>query len=193
MAVLTATRKPDENLDDFVHRVLSVDKEQEAEAKAAADKGSEIHKAINECINGREFDPAWKPYVEAVLPVIASLGKIAWSEKVLVNQEAGYAVRGDICLETDLHLCLLDFKTAKTIPKKEPWIEAKLQTASYAKCLGNTADKHIITGVLYISTVMPGHTELFLSDAWEEAYEQGFKPLLQFWQYANGYRTGGVV
>jgi hypothetical protein len=76
------------------------------------------------------------------------------------------------------------------MPKNEPWIEARLQTASYAKCIGNVADKHVITGVIYISTVLPGAVKLFLNENWQETYERGFKPLLSYWQFANNYRPG---
>lgn len=190
MAVLTSPRKENEKLDEFVHRVLSVDKEHEAEAKEAADKGSEIHKAIELCLQGKEFNPVWKPYVEGVLPVVANLGKIIFSEKVLVNAEDGYAGRADLGLETDRDIIVADFKTTRSMPKKEPWIEARMQVASYAKCIGNTANKHIVTAVIYISTVLPGSVELFLNENWQDAYEHGFKPLLKYWRWSNNHYPG---
>ena len=187
-AVLTSPRREGEDIDAFMERVLFQDEEQKQEAAAAADKGTAIHDAIELCIQGKEFNVAWKPYVEAVLPVIASLGKIVWTEKILVGD--GYAGRSDILLETDLNLTLLDFKSSKKLPK-ESYAEHKMQTAAYAKTLGNVADKHIITGNLYISTVLPGATSLSLQEDWAYNYEQGFVSAMRLWQYLNSYRPGG--
>ena len=190
LAVLTSVRKPGEKDDEFVHRVLSVEQVQNQEASQAADKGTAIHDAVELCLQGKEFNVAWKPYVEGVLPVLSNLGKIIWTEKILVNPEAGYAGRTDIGLETERDIFIVDLKSTRSMPKNEPWIEARLQTASYAKCIGNVADKHVITGVIYISTVLPGAVKLFLNENWQETYERGFKPLLSYWQFANNYRPG---
>ena len=187
----TSPRREGEKLDEFVHRVLHVEREQEEEARAAADKGTEIHKAVELALQGKEFHPAWRPYVEGVLPVVANLGKIIWTEKVLVGD--GYAGRTDIGLENDHDIVIGDFKTTKTMPKKEPWIEAKLQTAAYAKAVGNVANKHIVTAVIYISTVLPGEVTLLMSENWQDTYERGFKPLLQYWMFANNYKPGVIV
>jgi hypothetical protein len=191
-AVLTTPRKEGEALDAFVQRVLHDEAIQDEEARLASDKGTAIHNAIELCLQGKEFNPAWKPYVEAVLPVIANLGKIVWTEKIVVNEEAGYAGRTDIGLENDREIVIGDFKTTRSMPKKEPWVEAKLQVASYARCIGNVADKRIVTAVIYISTVIPGVVELFLDDKWQDTYERGFKPLLQYWKFATGYEPGGA-
>ena len=184
-AVLTTPRLEGEALDAFVHRVLHEESVQDEEARMAADKGTAIHDAIEKCVNGKEFDVAWKPYVEGALKEIANLGKIVWCEKILIGD--GYGCRADILLETERHLALLDWKTTKKLPK-ESYLEHKLQTAACAKCIGNVADKHIITGNIYISTVIPGATFLSLQEEWTDTYERGFKPLLQYWQFANNYR-----
>lgn len=185
LAVLSTPRLKDEPLDAFVHRVLNVERVQDQERDVAADKGTAIHDAIECCLNNKPFDIAWKPYVEAVLPVLQTLGRVVWTEKVMVGD--GYAGRADCGLESDLHIVILDFKSARKLPR-ESYLEHKLQNAAYAKAHGNSADKHIITGNLYISTVIPGLVELCLQDQWEETYERGFKPLLQYWQFANNYR-----
>lgn len=185
LAVMTTPRMKEETQDEFIHRVLQVERVQDQEAKSAADKGTAIHDAIECAINGKPFDDAWRPYVQAVFPIIESLGKVAWSEKIVVGD--GYAGRSDLLIESDSRLILTDFKTSKTMPKKESWLEHKLQTAAYARTLGNTADKHVITANIYISTVIPGQAELFLQEDWVRTYTEGFAPLLKYWQYANSY------
>ena len=187
MAVLTSPRKEGEDLDKFMERVLFQDEEHKAEAAAAADRGNAIHDAIAKAIKGEDFEEQWKPYVEAVFPHIKVLGKAAWTERVLVNAEAGYAGRADIGIETELHEVILDFKTTKTIPK-EAYDEHRCQVAAYCKARGNIADRHLLCGVLYISTTEPGKTNMCLIENWEADYEDGFKPMLKVWQYLKGYR-----
>lgn len=187
LAAVTTPRLPGEADDAFIHRVLTVEKIQDQEASAAADKGSSIHEALELSLQGKDFDAEWIPFVEAVLPVIEKLGKVIFTEKIVVNEEAGYAGRVDIGIENEREIIIGDFKTTRSMPKKEPWAEAKMQVASYAKCIGNTADKRIVTAVIYISTSAPGEVTLFLSEDWQIAYEKGFKPLLGLWKYINNY------
>lgn len=184
IACLTTERRNDEGLDSFIKRVLQDDRIQDQEASAAADKGTAIHDAIEKAIKGEGVEDPWRPYVHAVMPVIEFAGKIVWTEKVLVGD--GYAGRSDILLENDQNIILGDFKTTGKLPEKEAWPEHRMQVAAYAKTLGNTADKHIITMLIYISTKT---TEVrpFFQENWLDTYERGFKPLFQFWQWANSY------
>lgn len=184
-AVMTTRRERGESMEDFLHRVLVRDRIQDMEADDAAGRGSAIHNAISCAINAEPFEEEWRPYVESVLREIEPLGKIMWSEKILVGE--GYAGKGDILIGNDRHLVLLDFKSTKNVPK-ESWKDHRMQTAAYAKTLGNTADTHVLTGNLYLSTTNPGEVNLCLQENWEEAYEYGFKPALQLWRYMKGYR-----
>jgi hypothetical protein len=113
---------------------------------------------------------------------------VVWIEKVVVGD--GYAGRADICLENDQNLIVLDWKSAKTLPKTDSWDEHKLQTASYAATLGNTEDKPILTANLYLSTTVPGQTAFFVQDDWRRTYEEGFVPLLKVWRFLNEYPGG---
>jgi len=185
LAVLTTPRLEGEGLDAFVKRVLQDEQVQDEEASAAADKGSAIHGAIEAAIQGKPWDGVWEPYVKSVFPVIESLGKIVWSEKIVVGD--GYAGRADILLENDRNLTLLDFKTTKSMPKKQSWDEHRMQTAAYAETIGNSGDRHILTGNIYISTILPGEVQLFLQEDWKRTYGLGFRKLLEYWQFINDY------
>lgn len=189
LAVLTTPRHPGEQDDAFIRRVLHDEKVQDQEAKTAADRGTMIHDAIASHLKGEQYDPRGLPYVEAVLPIIKMLGRIQWTEKNLAGD--GYAGRSDILLENDINLILLDFKSAKTMPTKDSWPEHRLQTAAYAKTLGNVADKHVITGNIYLSTVEVGKVAYFLQEDWLRTYEEGFMPLVKYWQFSNDYIPGG--
>ena len=185
LAVLTTPRKEGEPLDEFVHRVLHEEKVQEQEAEAAADKGTAIHDAIANALAEKPFEPEWIPYVQAVLPIVKSLGRLCYTEKVLVGD--GYAGRVDLVQETDRHIMVLDFKTTKKLPS-EAYAEHRMQVAAYCHALGNTESKHVIGGLLYISTLEPGMTTLSLLDDWQKDYEQGFKRALGLWAYMNDYQ-----
>jgi hypothetical protein len=185
LAVLTTPRPPEESLDAFVHRVLHVEMVQDEESKLAREKGTAIHDAIEVAVNGMDVPPVFKPFVDAAIKEIAPLGSMAFSEKIIVGD--GYAGRCDYGAETDRHIAVLDFKTAKNIPK-EPYPEHKMQVAAYCKGLGNSADKHVVGGLLYISTSNPGEVRLCLMDNWERDYEEGFKKAMELWQYLNSYK-----
>jgi hypothetical protein len=192
LAVLTTPRKPGEQDDAFIQRVLHEEKVQDQEASTAAERGSGIHDAISAVLSGKApqmlIHKEWEPYVRAALSCLETLGKVVWIEKVVVGD--GYAGRADILMENDQNLILLDWKSAKTLPKTDSWDEHKLQTASYAATLGNTGDKPILTANLYLSTTVPGQTAFFVQDDWRRTYEEGFVPLLKVWRFLNDYPGG---
>ena len=190
MAVMTTPRNEGEPIDEFINRVLNVEKIQDQESKVASDRGTAIHDAIECCIQGLPFDDEWRPYVEAVLPVVESLGKVIWSERHIVGE--GYAGRADILLDNGNTICLPDFKTTGKLPKNGSWPEHKIQTAFYMATIGNTADRHQITGNIYISTTKPGEVALFLQEDWPNTFEKCCKPLLQVWQFLNSYYPNQV-
>lgn len=188
LAVMTTPRLSGETQDQFIHRVLSIERIQDEEADTAAQRGKDIHDAIEKAVRGEPWDAQWLEYVSPVLPIVRTLGRVAWTEKHLVGD--GYAGRGDIALDDDRTITILDFKTAKTMPKKQSWAEHMLQTSAYAKAMGNVADRHIVTGNVYISTTSPGLVEPFFQEQWTRTYEEGFRPLVKLWQWLNQYTPG---
>lgn len=187
LAVVTTPRVPGETDDQFVDRVLNVEQIQEQQAKKAAQLGTDIHQAIQNCIADQVIDARLQLHVIPVMAILERLGKVVWSERVLVGQ--GYAGRADCLTDDSRILTLLDFKTTSKIPEKDAYAEHKMQVAAYAQTLGNVADRHIQTGIIYISTKSPGICSLFLQENWQRHYQDGFKPLLDVWKYMNNYRV----
>lgn len=183
-AVCTAPDQPGEGLDDKITRILEREKQQDEEAKRARDLGTEIHAAIEERLAGRLIAPQFEPYVAKVESDLTELGRVLETEKVLVHP-SGFAGKMD-CLTQGYALSVIDFKTAKTLPKKSPWPEHSLQVAAYAAALGNTGNQVVQTGVLYISTVEPGGTALFLEPAWHDAWNV-FQAVFTAWKFLNNY------
>lgn len=190
-AVMTVPRLKDEKTDDFLERVLVKDRVQDMESGLAARRGTDIHAALESAIQGEAFDDTLRPYIEAVFPILESLGKVVWSEKVLVGD--GYAGKGDVALENDQHIAVIDFKSVgkATLPM-DSWPEHRMQLAAYAKAIGNTADKHILIGNIYISTVTPGLVNLCLNEDWSNDYD-AFMNAKKLWEYMNKYKVDGVV
>ena len=63
-----------------------------------------------------------------------------------------------------------------------------MQVAAYAKALGNTGNKRIVTALIYISTKTPGEVVVHVEEDWLKTYEDGFVPLMKVWQFANSYQ-----
>ena len=185
-AVMDTPRLPGEDNNAFVERVLVQERVQDKEASGAADLGTEVHEAIEDAIQGDTIEPKYLPYVNPVMAHLKEMGKVVKSEFIVVGK--GYAGRADVLLDNGHTLTLPDFKTCRTMPKKESWAEHRCQTAFYAAALGNVADRHIVTGNIYISTTNPGETAVFLQEDWATTYENACKPLLALWCYLNSYR-----
>jgi len=185
LVAVTSPRLPGEELDAFIERVLHTEKQQDVESQKARDLGTDIHAAIERAVTGETWDEALAPHVNPVLESLKQFGEMRWAEKVIVGN--GYAGKTDYIAEDDKAITVVDFKTAKTLPKDEPWDEHKLQLAAYASGLGNTGEKPIRTVNIYISTKEHGKLKVVPSDDWSGTLHNGFLPLVKYWQWVSGY------
>lgn len=184
-AIMKTPKHKGESKEQFLDRVLVQERVQDAERNLAADRGSAIHKAIEDAIQGREIEQIFKPYIDAVLSIMESMGKVVWSEKIIVGE--GYAGRTDVGLETNGHIVVVDFKSVgKASLPNESYPDHKLQLAAYAKPVYTEAKKHVLTANIYLSTVTPGLINLCLNDNWERDYE-AFVNAKKLWCYLNDY------
>lgn len=189
LAVLSTPRKPGEALDEFVHRVLQKERVQEQEADKARKLGSDIHDAIEKAMYNHAWDQKLAPYVEPIIKWRMSIGNVIWAEQILVGN--GYAGKADLLMESEQFqaLMLTDFKTTGTLPKAS-YDEHRLQTAAYAAAVkrGNPSDSRPIwTTNVYISTKEPGQFVVHSQHDWMRTFLMGFKPILEYWQWANNY------
>lgn len=184
LAVLTTPRLPGEADDAFAKRVLSDEKIQDQEASKARQLGTDIHSAIEAAFSAKDWPAELSPYVEPVLKWQNETGKVMWTEEILVGK--GYAGKADALLMGN-GFVLVDFKTTSKLPEKDSWLEHKLQTAAYAAALYSTANDPIRTCNVYISTKTPGQFAAFFQDDWRSTFENGFLPLIKFWQWSNRY------
>jgi hypothetical protein len=188
LSVLTAERKPDEQIDAFAERVLRTERQQDAEAATAAEKGKAIHGALELAVTGKPWDEKWSEYVLPALEAIRPFGKMIASEKVIVGK--GYAGKTDYVAGYDASggpvVTVADFKCSKSIPEKEAWDEHQLQLAAYAA--GLDIEAQVVHSVnVYISTREPGMVKVHTNLNWKDAFERGFMPILSYWQWRNDY------
>lgn len=200
LAVLTTPRKAGEADDDFVHRVLHVEKVQDQERDLARDKGIAIHAGIEAYFTGQDVDPDIRLWVQPAIESLCKYGDLVCAERILVGD--GYAGRTDLILEGKENWWIWDTKATKTLPdpKKGAWIEHQLQNSAYAaafqKLLGvmelHRAAKPIRTANIYISSIEVGNFVICEHDPdWQKSFNSGFLPALRLWSFLNNYSPNG--
>lgn len=192
LAVLTAPRGPAEGLDAFVERVLHEERQQDQERDVAARRGVAIHDAIEGWFNDQSCHQTldmWR-WIEPTIEFLVQHGgtRGCQTETILVSDD-GYGGRVDLISEppVDIRHHIWDFKSTRNLPK-EAYPEHVLQCAAYANALQQSlgpARVPITTGNIYISTVNQGEFKVCLHGDWQDTYKRGFKPLLDYWQWAN--------
>lgn len=186
-------RLPDEDDRTWVKRVKEVAFSQVDEA---AEKGKNIHKALELHFGGETYAEEWKVYVEAVDRWMAAHGINVLAREVnLVHLQLGYAGMTDLVVGTSLGTGIGDYKTRKSIPDKDgkhypmsPYDDQPTQVAAYHMAqFGEIADN--ASGFnLFISTVEPGRVEGTFYDAKQLRKEwRVFEHILAIWQERNEY------
>ena len=196
LAAVTTPRKADETTDSFVNRVLQVEKQQDAERDAAAAFGTLVHNELESALKAglRAIAPGSdervKLCVDAVLALPLMQGRVVACESCVTGP--GYAGKYDCEMDNcEEFLDLLDFKTAKTMPKESSFDDHQLQLAAYAHARslqGGLGQKRIRCHNIYISTKEPGVVKAIENPGWEAAYEECFAPLVRVWQYRKSYQ-----
>lgn len=188
MAVVTAPDVPGESLDDKITRVLDTENQAGEEAKQARDLGTEIHDALEKALNGQPYNPEMEPYVKPVSNEFLLHPYIFKTEFTIVGD--GYAGRCDLAAFAEEQVTLWDFKTTKKLPT-QAYTEHRLQLAAYAEAYYATLDTMPIkleTGNIYISTTEPGKFTICMHEGWVEAFDNGFEPILKYWQWMKQYK-----
>jgi|SRR6516164_3613355 hypothetical protein len=194
LAVLTSPHRPGEADDEYVNRIIHVEMVQDQERRAAADKGTAIHAALELYFLGKkdQIDPEILPWILPAAEHIGKSGELVCAERCLVG--AGYAGRTDLILRTPSAWRVWDWKSTKTLPdpKYGAYPEHRLQLSAYGRAFLDmlpTEEMHktVYVGNVYISTVDCGKFIVCETSDWFETFERGFRPLIEHWQWSKGY------
>lgn len=179
-AVVTAPSELGESLDAKIIRVLETERQQDEEARIARDLGTDIHNGLESLFKGEQIHDDLRPWIEPAYLHLRDLCKPIHVEHVLVGD--GYAGKCDLIGEMPNQELIVDWKTTKKLPEKGSWFEHVLQLAAYAKA---RATEPLVTANCYISTFDCGKFAFFFNPDWQQAYTEGFAPLVKHWRYAN--------
>ena len=183
LAALTLPRREDEAEKEWLDRVWRDAGEQ---GKKAAERGTEIHAAIEQRLLGREFDKSYQPHVSGALFALDQVcGSQQWKpEKSFTDAFLGYG--GKVDLHSDEWV--IDFKSKEFSAEDEmdTYDTHWMQLAAYANGLQRPEAR---CGIVYVSASVPGVAKLV--ELTEEQIEKGwgmFHSLLQYWQAKTGYK-----
>ena len=160
-------------------------------SKPAADRGTAIHAAIENCIAGEPYDAAMEPYVVAAMKEREALGiKSLGIETACGSLEHGYAGK---CDEHAEGMTVLDHKSRKSGKQKTPKVASystdRLQLSAYGYAL--FGDAFFLSGrgiILGISTTNPGLVtpHVFTGPELLPAFE-AFLALCAVWRFENNF------
>ena len=182
LAALTLPRNDGEPEADWIKRVKQDSKEQ---ARKAAERGTEIHAAIQgsfECEGAKE---EMRPFVDAARESIRGWHKEAdlalWEAESAFANPIGFG--GKVDLSGGMRV--IDAKTKEFGPddKLQTWDEHAMQLAAYREGLGMSEAR---CAICYVSVNNPGLARLI--EIPEDDLKRGwecFKALLAFWKAKN--------
>lgn len=181
-------RQEGETLEYWIGRIKDTAHDQVVEA---ADKGSEIHKALEECTAGAPVPSDLEPFVRPFLNWLAEKGLRQTGREVrIVNGKYGYAGTTD-CLFSygQAGKGSIDYKTKKTKPGQavDSYPEHKMQLAAYAAAhYGEEALGDVLAANVFISTTEPGRMEVVKAGDLRPWFS-AFCCLCEVWRLLKGY------
>lgn len=188
LASLTLPRQEGESDDSFCSRVIEDAFKQVGDA---ADLGTSVHAALENCLQGREWNKELSVYVNPVQQwVEENAVEFLFHEKRIISEDWGYAGTTDGLIQIAFteEVGILDFKTRKSKPGilMTPWKTEPMQIAAYADA---ATEQGCDFGVnLYISTTEPGRIEAtwYTQDRLEKEFT-AFTNALHLWQHLNDF------
>jgi hypothetical protein len=150
--ILSATKpqRDKQKLDEWKAKVGA--EQAEFISKSACDRGSEVHKCIEDTLVGKTpiCSEQHLSFWESIRPVLKNVSNIQLIEGALWHPE-GFAGSVDCVADWNGQLSVIDWKTS-TKPKKEQWIlDYKLQTAAYCAAVNRLYNLKINRGVIVIA------------------------------------------
>jgi len=184
LAALTLPREPGETDAEYTDRIDADAREQ---AKAAAERGTAIHAAIQRYADSGLADAEWFPWLDAVHYALGDVGIAVggdWHAEVPCVSDRGYGTKADLVIDG----WLLDFKTKDAIDDRtKPYDEHAMQLAATREALRDST-RHEVTrcGIVFLTREAPVRAAIHEID--DEGLDRGwdcFAALLAYWQAKN--------
>lgn len=183
MAALTLPRAPQESEESFIARIQADSKEQ---AKMAAERGSDVHAALESFFETREVS---SQYDQAVLgtesQIISVFGDLDWATEKSFGHPMGFGGKVDLH-SRDGQGVVIDFKTKEftSEDKVQGYDEHLMQLAAYRVGLDLPEAR---CANVFVSVTEPG---LVVVKEWEQQdLKRGltmFESLLSYWYAKSG-------
>ncbi len=183
LAALTLPRVHDETEDAFIARILEDSK---AQARAAADAGTDIHASIQGFYEGQSVAIKHREHVEACTRTITdAFGYHGWIAERSFAHELGFGGKVDLHSPQGV---VVDIKTKEFTEgdKVEGYDEHLMQLAAYRVGLGIPEAR---CANVFVSRSVPGLCKLieWSSDDLSRGWKM-FVQLLTYWQLKNGHQ-----
>jgi hypothetical protein len=189
LSALTLPRQEGESESDWINRIMEDSKES---GRKAADRGTQIHAAIQQAFEGDVYDDQFAGHIEGADNAITEhFGQHDWICELAFAHVLGYGGKVDMhtISQTDQRVgIVVDIKTKEFGPddKIEGYDEHLMQLAAYR--MGLLMPKARCANV-FVSRNNPGLAKII---EWsEEDLQRGwamFTRLLDFWQIKNNHR-----
>lgn len=181
LSALTLPKRPDESESQYIDRILEDSK---AQGRAAADKGTAIHAAIESFYTGAVHESYATHVMSATSLIAAYFGEQGWVAERSFAHELGFGGKVDLFAPGFvLDVKTQDFSDPKSV---KVYDEHVIQLAAYRVGLGMPAAR---CANVYVSRT---HSDLVVIHEWQpDSIERGWKmfcSLLNFWQLKTGYQ-----
>lgn len=185
MSALTLPRVGGETEDEYLKRVQQ---DWQEEGRAAADKGMQIHAAIESYFRGEPFDLRWAAWVEEAAKEIHRVcGDQQWAaEKSYAS--GGYGGKIDLCAGSGLDSWVVDYKSKDgDLEDVVLYDEHDMQLAAYREMRTGEQGR---AGILFVSRTIP-RVKFMECPSDDLARGWGmFKALIDFWYAKAGLANG---
>jgi len=137
--------------------------------RAAADRGSKVHKIIENCLSNKSENDLVGNYGELaarmfsqMMPAIDKIDRIRALEQGLYSTSLGIAGRVDCIAEYDKELSVIDFKTATR--KRDERIENYLVQASFYSIAWEERTGEKVNQIAILTTTEDGKLDVYRDD-----------------------------
>lgn len=183
-SALTIPRLPNEKDEEFVDRILV---ESAEHSKLAMEKGTELHRSIEDYIRGQK-SLLWQRHLDNLRDTLNQYGIDIFKGKPEHSFASPLGFGGKTDFVTDLIIC--DFKTKEFVGgvKQLAWPEMLWQLAAYDRGIGGPTRRRLLNVFIGIKDCEVRIHEWTVEDAnrgW-----LAFKALLDFWQITKQYNGG---